>query len=169
MVGAFTEGREKYAGHAEFIANLLERADVIKDELLALVDEDSVVFENMGAAYKLPKESAADKEARRAAIQAALKACTVTPYKVMGLCVEAIDLTGQAVGRSNVNVVSDLGVAAVCLKAAAQGAWLNMLINFGGVKDAEFVREYREKGEAALENVVRAADGIYAAVVEACK
>ena len=78
-------------------------------------------------------------------------------------------MTGQAVGRSNVNVVSDLGVAAVCLKAAAQGAWLNMLINFGGVKDAEFVREYREKGEAALEKVVRAADGIYSAVVEACK
>ena len=164
MVGALTEGRAKYAEHAEFVACLLARAREIQEELLVLVDEDVAVFNAMSAAYNMPKDSAAEKASRTEAIQAALKDCTITPYKMMELCMHALTLTAEAMGKTNKNVVSDLGVAALCLKAAAQSAWLNVLINVGSLRDAGFAAEYREKGEATLEEAARVADEIYAEV-----
>ena len=168
MVGALTGGREKFAEHEEFIAGLMEQARNIQSELIKQVDEDTIVFNRMSAAYKIPKDTEGDKTARKNAIQTALKDCTVTPYRVLTLSVKALDLTELAIGRSNPNVVSDLGVAALCLKAAAQSAWLNMLINLDSIKDADFAREYREKGAAALGEAIQAADSIYASVEKTC-
>ena len=166
MVGALTEGRAKYAEHAGFVAGLLERASRMRDELLNLVDEDTVVFNALGAAYKLPKGDAAEKGVRTGAIQSALKTCALTPFKVMGICERALDLTSEAIGKTNVNVVSDLGVAALCLKAAAQSAWLNILINLGSIKDAGFTAEYRDKAAAILGRVMPMADAIYDATID---
>jgi len=168
MVGSLTEGRAKYAEQAEFITELLERASRARDDLLDLVDEDIAVFNTMSAAYNMPKATAEDKAARTKAIQSALKACALTPYKVMDICARALELTAEAMGKTNVNVVSDLGVAALCLKAAAQSAWLNILINLNSLKDAGFVAEYREKASAILEKSLPMADAIYDATIKAC-
>ena len=165
MVGALTEGRGKYAEHARFVAELLERAASIQEALLDLVDEDTVVFNKMSEAYKMPKADGEEKAARGEAIQTALKACTATPYKMMELCLRGIELTSDAVGRTNRNVASDLGVAAICLKAAAQGAWLNVLINIGSLRDADFASAYHEKGEAVIKKALPMADGVYEAVM----
>ena len=161
MVGALTEGRAKYAEYAEFVADLLAQAQSIQNEFLVLVDEDVAVFNAMSAAYKMPKDTADDKSSRTAAIQAALKNCTVTPYRMLGLCLGALELTARAIGKTNSNVTSDLGVAALCLKAAAQGAWLNILINLGSIRDVEFVAMYRDKSAAALDEAIKMADDIF--------
>ena len=161
MVGSLTEGRAKFAEHADFVAGLLEQACDLQKQFLVLVDEDVTVFNAMSAAYKMPKDSAADKGARTEAIQTALKNCTLTPYKIMELCLRALELTEQAIGRTNPNVASDLGVAAVCLKASAQGAWLNVLINLSSLRDAAFAAEYRAKGAGILEAAMQAAEEVY--------
>ena len=168
MVGSLTEGREKYAEHAEFNAKLLEQTSHMRGELLSLVDEDTAVFNVMSDAYKMPKATAGEKSARSAAIQSALKACAVTPYKVMDICARALELTAEAMGKTNINVVSDLGVAALCLKTAAQSAWLNVLINLSSLKDAEFVAEYDAKARVLLERLLPIADSIYDAVLKDC-
>ena len=161
MVGSLTEGRAKYAEHAEFVAGLLEQARILQKEFLVLVDEDVKVFNAMSSAYKLPKNTDADKASRMDAIQTALIDCTIAPYKMMELCLRALELTAQAMGKTNLNVVSDLGVAAVCLKAAAQGAWLNVLINLSSLRDAAFIAEYGAKGAELLDRAVRVADEVY--------
>ena len=167
MVGSLSEGRAKYAEHADFIAGLLDKADTILNKFLELVDEDAVVFNEMSAAYRMPKATPEEKAARSGAIQEALRACAVTPYKMMDLCMQSIDLTAQAIGKTNANVLSDLGVAALCLKAAVQSAWINILINLAGIKDAAFAAEYRKKGEDILTKALPMADDIYMAVKNA--
>ncbi|MCL2057563.1 MAG: cyclodeaminase/cyclohydrolase family protein [Oscillospiraceae bacterium] len=161
MVGSLTEGRAKYAQHADFNARLLEQARAAQEKFLVLVDEDVSVFNTMSAAYIMPKATEAEKTSRTQALQEALKACTITPHKVLELCAQALELTEQAIGKTNRNVASDIGVAAACLKASAQGAWLNMLINLGSIKDESFVEEYRNKGAKTLESALRTADNIY--------
>jgi len=161
MVGALTAGNAKYSEHAEFTAELLERAQSIRVEFLALIDEDAETFKKMSAAYKLPKKTEADKAARSEAVQSALIACADPPLKMMALCGRAIELTERAVGKTNRNVDSDLGVAALCLKAAMQSAWLNVLINVASIKDGDFVAEYREKGESIIAEAAPIADGVY--------
>ena len=115
----------------------------------------------MSAAYRLPKNSSAEKAYRIETIQAALKDCTIIPIKVMELCLRALRLTADSIGKTNLNVLSDLGVAAACIKAAAQGAWLNVLINLKSLRDTGFASEHREKAEFFLNETLKAADDIY--------
>jgi len=166
MVGALTAGRAKYAEHADFVADLLKQAAKIQADFLAVIDEDTQAFNQVSAVFDMPKETDADKAARKEAMQAALKTCTKPPLKMMELSLEALELTSQAVGKTNTNAASDLGVAALSLKAAVQGAWLNVLINIGGINDTAFADEYRKKGEAVLDKALPAADSIYQAILK---
>ena len=79
----------------------------------------------------------------------------------MELSRDALLLTAGLLGRSNVSAASDLGVSALMLKAALQGAWLNVLINLGSLKDVEMAEVYRTRGEAVLAEALPMADEIY--------
>ncbi len=85
---------------------------------------------------------------------------------MMELIVEALETTKEAVGKSNTNAASDLGVAALNLKAGLQGAWLNVLINISGIKDQDFVQEYHSKGLELLQTGSELADNIYQTILE---
>ena len=164
MVGSLTSGRKKYAEHADFIEGLIAEAGKVQADFLAVIDEDTLAFNQVSAVFAMPKDTEQEKSARKMAMQEGLKACTKTPYKMMQLCQRAIDLATDAIGKTNTNAASDFGVAALSLKAAVQGAWLNILINIGGIDDAAFVEEYRAGGEAILAKVLPAADQIYETV-----
>ena len=79
----------------------------------------------------------------------------------MELCLESLKVTEMGLGCTNTNAASDLGVASLNLKSAVQGAWLNVLINLGGIRDEAFVNEYKAKGEAILAEALPLADKIY--------
>ena len=107
-----------------------------------------------------------EKAARSAAIQEGLKGCTKTPMEMMELIDETLTLAQSLLGRFNDTSASDLGVAFLSLKAGIQGAWLNVLINVGSLKDQEFAAEYRAKGEALLAHALPLADECYAEIVK---
>jgi len=165
MVGALTAGKKKYAEHAGFVERLNERAQAMRKEFLRLIDEDAAAFNKIGDAYKMPKDTAEEKAARKAAIQSTLKLCVSPPAAMLSLCEQAADLTAQALGKTNANVASDLGVAALCLKAAAQSAWLNVAVNLAAIDDEQFCADCREKGEATLARTISLADNIYMEVM----
>ena len=79
---------------------------------------------------------------------------------------ESLTVVEMGLGKTNTSAASDLGVAALNLKSAVQGAWLNVLINLGGIKDEAFVAEYKAKGEAILEKALPLADKIYNSILE---
>ena len=85
---------------------------------------------------------------------------------MMELAVETLELTASILGKSNDSAASDLGVSALSLRAAIQGAWLNVLINIGSLKDTALAEDYRKKGEALLAQALPLADQIYDAVVK---
>ncbi|MCL2564615.1 MAG: cyclodeaminase/cyclohydrolase family protein [Defluviitaleaceae bacterium] len=161
MVAALTTGKSKYAEYEELTLNTLKQAEDLRVKLLDCMDRDTEIFAQMEAVFKMPKATDEEKSARREAMQAALKACSVVPLEIMGYSYEALVMTNDYVGKSNANASSDLGVAALMLGAGVRGAWLNVLINIGGIKDGAFVNEYREKGSELLEKSMKLADKIY--------
>jgi formiminotetrahydrofolate cyclodeaminase len=169
MVCALTEGRAKYAESAELAAGIARDCERLLEGFLRAVDEDSQAFGQMTSAMALPKGTDEEKAARKEAMQAASKACAGPPLRVMEMALEGAQLCGQAAGRTNSSAASDLGVAALSLKAAAQGAWLNVLINISGLADADFAAEARGKGEAILEKALPAADAAYEAILQSLK
>lgn len=107
------------------------------EELLALVDEDSRAFDALMAAYALPKETADEQDARRAAIRRATRGAIDVPLRTMQAAVRAMDVVKAMAEIGNPNAISDAGVGALCARAATRGAFLNVKINAGGLRDRE--------------------------------
>jgi formiminotetrahydrofolate cyclodeaminase len=144
-----------------------KKALELKTRFVDVMDRDTEAFNVVSAAFGMPKATDEEKAARSAAIQKGLEGCTKTPFEMMELAVEALELTQSILGKSNDSAASDLGVSALSLKAAIQGAWLNVLINIGSLKNTELAEDYRRKGEALLAKALPLADHIYETVVAA--
>ena len=155
MVTELTIGKKKYAEFEDEIELLQKKAKSLQEGLLRAIDEDTEAFNQVSAVFGLPK-----------AMQSALKGAAVTPFSMMEKIVDALKVTQAAVGKSNTNAASDLGVAALNLKAALQGAWLNVLINLASIKDEMFVRQYRKAGESLVEEGSKIADATYQQILE---
>lgn len=161
MVGNLTLNREKYKDYEELINKLISEATDVKNLLIEAIDRDTKSYNNVIKGYKLPKNTEQEKEVRKNTIEKALKESTLVPFDVMFFALQSLKITEKAVGKSNINVVSDLGVAALSLKATIQGAYLNVAINLQSIKDKEFVKEYETKSISILEEAIPLADKIY--------
>ena len=166
MVTELTIGKKKYAEFEDEIELLQKKAKSLQEGLLRAIDEDTEAFNQVSAVFGLPKTTEEEKKARREAMQSALKGAAVTPFSMMEKIVDALKVTQAAVGKSNTNAASDLGVAALNLKAALQGACLNVLINLASIKDEMFVRQYRKAGESLVEEGSKIADATYQQILE---
>lgn len=166
MVTELTIGKKKYAEFEDEIELLQKKAKSLQEGLLRAIDEDTEAFNQVSAVFGLPKTTEEEKKARREAMQSALKGAAVTPFSMMEKIVDALKVIQAAVGKSNTNAASDLGVAALNLKAALQGAWLNVLINLASIKDEMFVRQYRKAGESLVEEGSKIADATYQQILE---
>ena len=166
MVCSLTVGKKKYAEYEELAKSAQEKANGLKARFVDVMDRDTEAFNVVSAAFGMPKATDEEKATRSAAIQRGLEGCTKTPFEMMELAVEALELTASVLGKSNDSAASDLGVSALSLRAAIQGAWLNVLINIGSLKDQELAADYRQKGEALLAKALPLADQIYDTVVK---
>ena len=103
--------------------------------MLLLVDEDTAAFNKVMAAFGLPKESAAEKSARAAAIQSANKEATEVPLRVMEAASKAYELLAEMANKGNPASISDVGVGLLAVRACVEGAGMNVRINLAGLKD----------------------------------
>lgn len=166
MVAGLTLGRPKYAAAEARMRELRAASEACRETLLALAASDSAAFESVMAAYRLPRGTAAEGAARRAAIQAALERATENPLAVIDQSIAVLGLLQTAAEQGEASTISDAGVAGWLALAAAQGAALNVEINAMGLRDleagdrcrraaAEGLREARQRADT-LERLVRA-------------
>ena len=167
MVCALTVGKKKYADVQELAIESQKKGNELKAQFVDVIDRDTEAFNAVSAVFAMPKDTDEEKAARKAAMQEALKGCTKTPFEMMELACQALELTRSVVGKLNASAASDLGCAALSLKAAIQGAWLNVLINIGSLKNKELAEDYRKKGEEMLAKALPLADKIYETVLAA--
>ncbi len=163
MVGQLTTGKTGY--EAEFAASneMAVRAQALRGAFLADIDADTAAFDAIMAAFGLPKASREDKIARSKAIQAATRHAIEVPLGVIERCDAALDCVEVAL-RGNRNARSDAGVAALCARACAEGAWYNVQINASSLKDADAAAAYRARADAAVGKVRSRTDAMHAAV-----
>lgn len=166
MVAGLTVGKAKFADSQALMERIIRQGNALTERLIHCVEEDTGAFNGVTAVFAMPKNTDEEKAARKDAMELALQNATLAPLQVMGFGHEALLLIKQAVGCSNPNCASDLGVAALTLKAGVQGAWLNVLINLSGIKNEAFVENCRREGKIRLEESCAAADFIYSSVLE---
>src|SRR5947209_15798354 len=142
MVANLSAGKRGWDDKLEYFSNWAVKAQQLKDELLALVDEDTAAFNKVMDAFALPKESAEERAARSAAVEEATKYAAEVPLKVMETASKSYQLLSEMAERGNPASISDVGVGALATRACIEGAAMNVRINLGGLKD--------EKSKSAL-------------------
>jgi len=167
MVCALTLGKKKYAEVQELAGQTIADAEKYKARFEELVDGDAEAFNAFSAVLAMPKDTEEEKAARKAAMQLALKGCTQPPLELMELSLQVLELIESVNGKLNASAVTDIGCAAVSLRAAIQESWLNVLININNIQDEEFAGDVRRKGEEYLKKALPIADRIYDSVLAA--
>ena len=108
MVCGRTVGKKKYAEFQELAESAQAKATDLKARFVDVMDRDTEAFNVVSAAFGMPKETDEEKAARSAAIQKGLEGCTKTPFEMMELAAETLELTASILGKSNDSAASDL-------------------------------------------------------------
>jgi glutamate formiminotransferase/formiminotetrahydrofolate cyclodeaminase len=163
MVANLSAGKRGWDDKLEYFSDWAVKAQQLKDELLALVDEDAAAFGKVMDAFALPKGSAEEKTARAGAIEEATKRAAEIPLKVMETAAKSYPLLADMADKGNPASVSDVGVGALATRACIEGAALNVRINLGQLKDEKFKSQLIEK----LQNVTADSDTQFKKISEA--
>jgi len=141
-------GTEKVEEDLKPVAN---RAQEIKDALLAKVDEDTDAFNDYMEATRMPSGTDEERQKRHDAMQTGLKNAIMVPFGTAELCLEAIELCKTAAMKGNPNSITDAGVGALVAWAGVQGAVYNVRINMKDIEDEDFIAEHNQKCEQLFE------------------
>ncbi|HTG01263.1 MAG TPA: cyclodeaminase/cyclohydrolase family protein, partial [Nitrospirota bacterium] len=138
MVASLTVGKEKYKDVQPKIEALLKESEKLRAEMQDLIQKDTEVYGALSDVYKMPKNTDAEKAARTAKMQEALKKACQVPFEIGLKSLEVAKLAERAAEIGNVAAVSDAGVAVLLAQACAQSAALNVKINVNSIKDQSF-------------------------------
>lgn len=137
MVCNLTIGKPRYAEHEATMLEALERAGDLRREALDLAEADATAFAKVSDAYKLPKDDDAARSKRHDAIQAALVDAADVPLRTARAAADVVALAGRIAEGANVNVLSDVSVAASAARAGLEAAAVNVEINLASMDDSE--------------------------------
>lgn len=164
MVCNLTIGKKNYEAVDADMQALLTRAEALRADLADMVRVDVAAFDQVMAAYGLPKDSDAQKSTRSAAIQAALKQATEVPLQCARASAQVIALSREVAEKGNRNVISDAGVAVMAAYAGLKSAALNVYVNTNAIRDPDFVTQRIAELDAILAAHEHAVDEVYALV-----
>lgn len=146
MAGHLTIDKKKFLALDSSIQfefkDILAELKIIKEELIKLVDEDTEAFNLVMQAYKLPKDTEVEMSLRNQKIEEGTLEAIRVPLKVATLSLSALHQFDAIVNYSNVNTISDVGVAILMLSAGGEGACMNVMINLSALHDEVTKEQY---------------------------
>lgn len=145
MVAHLTIGKKGYEALEEEMQDIAKDAFQYRERLIRYIDKDSNAYNDVMAAFKLPKGTEQERNNREGAIQEALINATLVPLDVARDAFKIIELAGKVVKQGNKNAVTDAAVAVMMARTAALSALYNVKINLASIKHTNFVEEIREE------------------------
>ena len=150
MVANLSAHKRDWDERWEEFSDWADQGQILKDELLFLVDEDTNSFNKIMESIRLPNGTETEKKARKEAIDKATKHAILTPFRVMETCLKSMNMIQKMAEIGNPNSVTDAGVGALCARTAVIGAFLNVKINCIDFDAPEFVSDILAKGEVLV-------------------
>lgn len=122
MVVNFTLGKPKYAKYENELKNILCKSEKLRQEFLRLTDLDVIAYQSKNTRDALN-----------------------TPFMVSRLCYEGIKLCPTLLKKGNVNLISDVAVAAILLESGFSSAYFNVEINLKTLGDKKLAQAIRKE------------------------
>lgn len=161
MVANLSVVKKGWSKKWEKFSNWAEKGQALKAELLFYINEDTAAFNKVMEAFRLPKSTEAEAQARTEAIEKASQYAAVVPAKVMKTAFSAYELILAMAKDGNPNSITDAAVGAWCIHTAIIGAALNVTINLKGIADKDFcqkmvaeTRRYTDDSGDKLEEIM---------------
>ncbi len=147
MVANLSAHKRGWDDKWQFYSDWAVKGQLYKEELLRLVDADTLAFTKIMDAYKLSSTTAEEKAARKEAIAEATRGAINTPLRVMQSALDSMEVMEAMAEKGLEASLSDAGVGAMCALTAVRGAYLNVRINCKGFSDTDFVTSALQKAE----------------------
>ena len=155
MVANLTIGREEFEAVEDEMKEIAQTAADLSKKLQNDIDNDAQAYREVLAAFKLPKNTDAEKKQRAAAIQEAFKTAATVPLGVARDALKIMDLASRAITKGNQNALTDGAVGVLVSRAAALAAIYNVKVNLSAIKDPVFVKELTREVEALKGQVTK--------------
>ena len=147
MVGEFTVGKKKYAEVEEELRALMARSQELRLRFLELIDEDAEKFLPLAAAYGIPKDAPGRDEELERCLRIAIEA----PMEIFRLSLEVAAILEVFEKKGSRLLISDASTGKAFIRAALEGAAINVKVNTRLMKD----RAYAEETERYLDEKMR--------------
>ena len=162
MAANLSRPRAKDPAVGEALADAAERAEVLRRQLISLIDADAEAFLPLSRAYGLPTDAPGRAETiRRLSLQA-----SEVPLKMLRLCGETVSLLELLLTGASSLLLSDVGCAAAVCRAAVECAAMNVRVNTRTLRDDAQAREYERETETLYGELTRRADAVANSVRE---
>lgn len=155
MVAGLTVGRKGFEAAHDTMEEICAAASAMRMRCIEDIDRDPQAYREVLDAFKLPKETAADKAFRTRAIQKAMKGAALVPLALAERVCRIMEMAGSVVQNGNPNAVTDGAVAAMMARTAGLAALYNVRTNLTAIKDADFVSEATRKVEKLEADLIR--------------
>ena len=157
MAAGFTAGKEKFKAVEPDIQAALARLADLRRALLDMAHEDMAAYAAVMAAYRLPKNTDAEKAARTEAVLAATRSSLGLVGRVLDAARDVVAVSRRLAQIANPNLLSDVGVAAELALGAARAARINVAVNLAGYSDAAHAAAVRAASDQAVAEAERLA------------
>ena len=147
MVTSLTAGKKKYAEYEEEIQEIMKKADFLRITLLDCIREDGDNFIPLSKAYSLPKDTPNYDEI----LEGCLRKAASTPFKILKLSCEVIELDSRLGVIGSKLAVSDAATSAMFAYACLYTAKINVLVNTRLMKDRDYASRLDEEVEVLVE------------------
>ena len=145
MVAALTHEKKEMLDIKPEMDKIGIEAQLLKDQLTNMVDEDTIAFKNVMSSSRLPSTTEDEKKHKIKSLEAANKYAIEVPMKTAELCFEVLVLSKNLVEKGNPNSVTDVGVASEIAFAGLRGACMNVEINLNNISDSNYRKNFQSK------------------------
>jgi len=157
MVANLTTGKKKYEQYQEDIDRILAYLEEVIPEINGYIEKDAEAFAPLAEAYKIPK----DDPKRAEIMEKALLAAAVVPMELAGKLYDLIPVMEELEEKGSKMALSDVAVAAVCCKAAMEGAVMNVYINTKSLTNPLISGGLNKKAKKLVEDGGKRCQDIY--------
>lgn len=148
-ISNLTLGKKKYEEVQEQIKKILEKAEILKNQSMQIIDKDKEVLEEILKAYKIRKE---DGEKYQKICKQATDFC----MDVVDIAYETLKLSNEISKVGNKMLSSDFEICKYYAFASIQSAIVNVNINVKSVED----EQYKKSIEAKCNKIINEAKQI---------
>lgn len=165
MVSNLTIGKKGYEDVESQMEVCLEIFGNEMSYLCDLVNKDVQAFDQVMAAYRLPKSTEEEKAVRTVKIQQALKTAIEVPFDLARRCKNVIVNVERLAKWGNLNAISDAESAAHLLYAVYYVAKANVMINMKSLKDPQYCNWIKEE----MDHLEKQIEASYRRILEVIK